>query len=216
MPQKKNPDVVEVIRSRMANILGNFLSCATAIRTLPSSYNLDLQETTPILWSSLDIVKKAIQMLSNLFPKLKINNEALNKPHFNLITSTELANILTRKYDIPFRTSYNIIGTLCRYMFENSLTVSNITPALLSKIIAEVSGHQLTIDVNDIKSALEPTNVVEAHAVIGGPAPIEAKRMLESRRQRRDALTNWLTIVKKKLAEADRQLKTSKIHYFPK
>ena len=54
MPQKKNPDVLEVIRARMSQILGNFVTCATTMKALPSGYNLDLQELTPKLWESIE------------------------------------------------------------------------------------------------------------------------------------------------------------------
>jgi len=97
MPQKKNPDVLEVIRAKMSHILGNFLTSAATMKALPSSYNMDFQEITPRLWESLENVTSSLDMLSRLVANLKVFKNVFSKPLLSFSTSTELANMLVRK-----------------------------------------------------------------------------------------------------------------------
>ena len=101
MPQKKNPDVLEVIRARMSHMLGNFVTAATTMKALPSGYNLDFQEVTPRLWESMEIMLDSLDMLSKLVIHLNIKKDAFNKSFLIFSTSTELVNMLVRKCKIP-------------------------------------------------------------------------------------------------------------------
>jgi argininosuccinate lyase len=216
MPQKKNPDVIEVIRARMGHILGDFLSCATILRTLPSGYNMDFQEATPRLWNSLEVIMDTLDILSKLLPNLKVNGKALEKPAFNLITSTELANTLTRKYGVPFRTAHRIVGALCKYLVEEKMSVSSITPKLIERIAVESSEIHLKVTMEDIKSSFDPKKFVEAHSTIGGPSPTKVREAIKSRKERMISSRKWLTETKSRLIDADERLeRTIKTHNVP-
>ena len=110
MPQKKNPEVLEVIRARASLVLGNFVTVAAAVKSLPSTYNLDFQEITPKLWESIGIVRGSLDMLHKLMPKLKVTNDVSEKALKSFVAATELANLLVRKYDVPFRSAHKIVG----------------------------------------------------------------------------------------------------------
>jgi len=182
MPQKKNPDVLEVIRARMGHIIGNFATCALILKSLPSGYNLDFQEVTPKLWESIAKVKEALVMLSKLLIAIKpVQN--LKSPSLKFSTFTELVRFLFEEYGVPFRTAHRIVGALSRKLAEGGLDPEHVTPALLKNAAEEAAGLSLTVSESDLKKMTSIPNFIEKHRVRGGPAPVEVKRMLESRRK---------------------------------
>ncbi len=208
MPQKKNPDVLEVIRARASHILGNFLTSATTMKALPSSYNLDFQEITPRLWESLENVTSSLGMLSKLVTNLKVSKKAFSKPLLGFSTSTELANMLVRKYKVPFRTAHKIVGSLIRVLTESKLALSDVTPELLQKVIQDSSGLSLKISLEDIHESTDPVKFVESHKTRGGPSPTEVKRMLRVRKQWTALSRSNLSKKKLELNEADDKLRS--------
>jgi len=197
MPQKKNPDVLEVIRARMSHVLGNFVTSFTILKALPSGYNLDLQEITPRLWESFEIVKSSLIMLSKLVAKIKVNENALAKPHFNFLAATELANMLVRKYNVPFRSAHKIVGFLVRELISKGLTLNNLTSEMLNKT-ANSFGFPLNVKEEDILASTDIMKVVESHNAKGGPSPVEVERMLKLRKEQ--AILAKTKIKDKKLA----------------
>jgi len=208
MPQKKNPDVLEVIRAKMSHILGNFLTSATTMKALPSSYNMDFQEITPRLWESLENVTSSLDILSKLVTNLKVFKNVFSKPLLNFSTSTELANTLVRKYKVPFRTAHKIVGSLIRILTEYKLTFSDVTPELLHKVIQYSSDLSLNVNVRDIQESTDPLKFVESHKARGGPSPTEVKRMLKVRKQWTTLSKSNLSKKKLELNEADGKLQS--------
>jgi argininosuccinate lyase len=208
MPQKKNPDVLEVIRARMSQILGNFVTSATTMKALPSGYNLDLQELTPQLWESIETVAGSLCMLSELAKNLKVNKDVFSKQVLNYSTTTELANILVKKYNVPFRTSHKIVGTLVKILLDKKLALSDLKPELLNKTAKDVAGITLAAKLADIKDSIDPKKFVESHNAMGGPAPAAVKRMLKNRKQLTSHSKTSLKEHKSRLEEADLQLKS--------
>jgi len=208
MPQKKNPDILEVIRARMSHILGNFVSSATIMKALPSGYNLDLQELTPKLWDSLDILSSSLIMLSELVINLNLNKNIFTKKILNFSTTTELANLLVIKYNVPFRISHKIIGTVVKILLDKNLDLSDLKPELINKIAKEYAGINLAIKIEDIKECINPKKFVENHKATGGPAPTEVERMLKNREK---LIKNSKTNLKEKklrLKEAELMMKS--------
>jgi argininosuccinate lyase len=199
MPQKKNPDVLEVIRARMSHVIGNFLTSATTIKALPSSYNLDFQEITPRLWESLENVTASLDMFSKLIANLKVLKSAENNSFLSFSTSTELANMLVRKYKVPFRTAHRIVGALVRTLVERKLTLSDVSSELLQKAASDSSSLSLNINLKDIMDSIDPLKFVESHKVRGGPSPIEVKRMLKIRGQ-------WIALAKSNVSKKKLEL----------
>ncbi|MGQ9460179.1 MAG: argininosuccinate lyase [Candidatus Bathyarchaeaceae archaeon] len=208
MPQKKNPDVLEVIRARMSHVLGNFVTSVVTMKALPSSYNLDLQEITPRLWESLENIASSLDMLSKLVPNLKVSKNVFSKPHLSFLASTELANMLVRKYKVPFRIAHKIVGSLIRILIEYKLALDDVTPELLQKVAQDSSGISLNIKIEDIREATDPLKIVKSHNAIGGPSPTEVKRMLKIRKQWTVLARSNLSETKRKLNEAEDRLRS--------
>lgn len=181
MPQKKNPDVLEVIRSRTSMILGNFVSVASTLKSLPSSYNLDHQEITPKLWDSFQLLSNALSMFNKIIRQLQISS-SLDVVNSSYATATELANILVKNHEVPFRQAHKVVGALIKYLVNNQISISEITEGTLQNFrdnnpIME----EIHIQANEVRTALDPSTFIIRHNVSGGPAPDETKRMLEKR-----------------------------------
>ncbi|MBN1785261.1 MAG: argininosuccinate lyase [Candidatus Bathyarchaeota archaeon] len=213
MPQKKNPDVLEVIRARMSQILGNFVISATTLKALPSGYNLDLQELTPKLWESIETVSASLYVLSELTIHLNVNKDVFSKDVLHYSTTTELANLLVKKYDVPFRMSHKIVGAVVKTLLEKKLTLLNLKSELVNKTAENVAGITLAVKQADIKDSIDPKKFVESHNTLGGPAPAEVKRMLKNRKQLTAHSKKSLETHKKGLEEADLKLKSA-IHKY--
>jgi len=206
MPQKKNPEILEVIRARMGHIIGDLASSLAIMKDLPSSYNLDLQEVTPRLWDALEIMEGSLGMLSSFVPHMKVNREIFQKRDLTFTTSTELANILVRKYEVPFRTAHNIVGALVRDLVEQNRSFLEVTPAKLSETAERIAGIPLEIVPEDISSAVNPKGFVQSHNVRGGPSKSEVLRMIKLRRGLLERSGDQLLEEKDRLKHAEKTL----------
>lgn len=208
MPQKKNPEVLEVVRARASHIVGNFVASATTLKALPSTYNLDFQEITPRLWESLESITGSLDMLSKLIPHVKVAKNAFDKPFLGFSTSTELANMLVRKHKVPFRTAHKIVGSLVKNLIENKLTLFDVTPELLQAVAKDSCGLSLNVNMEDIRESTEPLEFVKAHDVRGGPSPNQVKKMLRVRKRWTVLSRSRLSEKKSKLDEAENRLES--------
>jgi len=206
MPQKKNPEVLEVIRARMSHVAANLQAAIMIMKSLPSGYNLDLQEITPRLWETVDCMSSSLMMLTDLLPLLKVKPVSSNLLDFT--TSTELANLLTRKYKVPFRTAHRIVGSLVQELVEQKRHLSDTTPELLGLVSKRVLGAELKISAEDIQSCIDPLQVVKAHSVKGGPAPDEVGRALKTRNQVLEAWNGWLSKETDRLQKSSERLRS--------
>jgi argininosuccinate lyase len=206
MPQKKNPDVLEVIRARMGLVLSDFTAAATILKALPNAYDFDLQETTPRLWNAIETAEASLSMLSKIIPDLKVTLNLKNKPSLSFLTATELANMLVRKHKVPFRTAHKIVGTLVRTLIEEEKTLADASPEMLAEVSGRFLGAPLNVEAEEIREATDPSSCIEAHKVRGGPAEKECQRMLGIRKEMLTASQKWVLEKKKQLKAADSAL----------
>jgi len=178
MPQKKNPEVLEVIRARASYALGDFVASASALKSLPSTYNLDFQEITPKLWSSTDNLTASLSIFVKLVPNLKISSNIESKAAAGFVCATELANMLVQKYCVAFRTSHKIVGALVKALIDSKQTLLDATPELLTKVAEESVGIQLIVKKVDIVECTNLRKLIETYKVQGGPSPAEVERAI--------------------------------------
>jgi len=209
MPQKKNPEVLEVIRARASRVLGDFVASVATLKSLPSTYNLDFQEITPKLWESIDNVGGALDMFVKLIPNLKVSADVSGKALRSFVAATELANMLVRKYNVSFRSAHKIVGALVKSLIESKLTFLDATPELLQKTAEDVSGIELAVKAEHITECINPLKLVETYKVKGGPAPTEVERALTVRKKRIDHSKSNVSKLKQKLAIAESKLEST-------
>jgi len=216
MPQKKNPEVLEVIRARASHVLGNFVAATATVKSLPSTYNLDFQEITPKLWESIDSLRASLDMVHKLVPKLKVTTDVSERALKSFVAATELANLLVRKYGVPFRSAHKVVGALVKILVDEKMTFADATPKLLAKAAEESTSITLLVKAEDIKALADPLKLVEACSVKGGPAPAEVKRALCEREKQVLLTKSNISKMDKELGEAENQLENTIQTYLPK
>jgi argininosuccinate lyase len=111
MPQKKNPDIAEIMRAKSGSVFGAFSGALMTVKGLPMSYNRDLQELTPNIWRGMHDAKESLQLLIEMLASAEFDTARMKEEAGKgFSTATELADSLARAYDIPFRTAHNIVG----------------------------------------------------------------------------------------------------------
>ena len=209
MPQKKNPEVLEVIRARASNALGDFVASTAALKSLPTTYNLDFQEITPKLWASTDNLACSLRIFAKLLPTLKVSTNVEGKAAKGFVGATELANMLVRKYNVAFRTSHKIVGALVKSLIASKETLQNATPELLQSVAQEVVGIKLTVKKEDIIECTNPHKLIETYKVQGGPSPVEVERAITTKKKNMARAKNNVTELKKNLSTAERTLNST-------
>jgi argininosuccinate lyase len=208
MPQKKNPEVLEVIRAHASDLMGNLIASVATMKSLPSTYNLDFQEITPKLWDSIETVRASLDIFHKLLPKIKVTSDVKQKALASFVAATELANVLVRKYNVPFRSAHKIVGALVKSLLDEKKTFADANPKMLQKIAQETADIKLAVKDSDLKALVDPLKLVESHAVVGGPAPIEVKRALAAREKMLFATKSNISKMDKQLEEAENKLET--------
>ncbi len=151
MPQKKNPDVLELIRGKAGRVVGHLMAVLVVLKGLPLAYNRDLQEDKEPLFDALDTVKACLSVLTEMMPKLKFNKSIMRKAaEEGFSTATDLAEYLVRKR-VPFREAHKITGAIVRHCLEKKKTLLNLDLKELkkfSKIIRQDVFDYLTVDAS--------------------------------------------------------------------
>jgi argininosuccinate lyase len=132
MPNKKNPDSLELTRAKTGRILGNFVSLFTMLKALPSSYNKDLQEDKERLFDTIDTIKDILNVNITLLKNLKINKEIMSKSIDHLSFATELADFLTSR-NVPFRNAHHTVGRIVLDCIEHQMFLTSFTEEMLMK-----------------------------------------------------------------------------------
>ncbi len=179
MPQKKNPDVAELLRSRAGTILGAFVSAVTIVKGLPMAYNRDLQDVNPHLWRGISEVRRDIDLLAGMIESARFNRDRMAaEAGKGGTTTTELADTLVREYNIPFRTAHHIVGRAVR---DGSLDLATLDNAALEYYGKSLSS--LGITKEKIETALSVHTSLSVRSLPGGPAPETVQTALTERRK---------------------------------
>ncbi|MEK7309178.1 MAG: argininosuccinate lyase [Nitrospirota bacterium] len=127
MPQKKNPDVPELIRGKTGRVFGNLFSLLVVLKGLALAYNRDLQEDKEPLFDTVDTVKACLSVLAGMMSKIRFNKKIMGKAAGSgFLTATDIAEYLARK-GLPFRTAHKITGKIVRYCLDNKKTLTDLT-----------------------------------------------------------------------------------------
>ena len=176
MPQKKNPDVPELVRGKFGRVAGHLMSLLSLMKSLPLAYNKDMQEDKEPLFDTVDTLKACIHIYIQMMPKVKPDVENMhNAATTGYLNATDLADYLAVK-GMPFRQAHHCAGNAVAYAIEqgrelNELRLEELKP--FSKLIA-----------NDIYKALEPKTVVDRRISAGGTAAKNVKKAVAAAEKR--------------------------------
>ena len=179
MPQKKNPDILELTRGKTAQVIGYLTSMLTTVKALPSGYSRDLQQIKPSLWSTSKISISALIIIKSMFATLTVNKSKMKKSsHSDYLTALDLAEKLVQN-NIPFRVSHQIIGNIVMYAHNEKKPISKIPHYEIKKIVAGTGVNPQTLK-NILKSTTIQSSINDRIS-IGSPGTKEQSRMIISR-----------------------------------
>ncbi|MER3495744.1 MAG: argininosuccinate lyase, partial [Armatimonadota bacterium] len=145
MPQKRNPDMAELIRGRTARAISNWVTVAAVMKGLPLGYNRDTQEDKPPLFDSLQKVRDAIELTRLMLASAEWDLDRMaSSVHGDFSTATDLADFLAAQ-GTPFREAHEIVGQVVRGCVEREIGLEELTEAILREIAPEVPAEALEV-----------------------------------------------------------------------
>ncbi|MCF6236171.1 MAG: argininosuccinate lyase [Gammaproteobacteria bacterium] len=176
MPQKKNPDVPELVRGKAGRVTGNLISLLMLMKAQPLAYNKDNQEDKEPLFDTIDTLRGSLKVFADMIPAMAINRDNMAKAAFQgFSTATDLADYLVRK-GVAFRDAHEVVGRAVRLGVEQSKDLSEMTLDELRKFSDAIGS-----DVFDVLT-LEGSLAARDH--LGGTAPNQVRAAIKRARAR--------------------------------
>ncbi len=161
MPQKKNPDVPELVRGKTGRIYGNLLALLTVFKALPLTYNKDMQEDKEPLFDTVDTLKNVLQILPALLSSMEVKREKIRETlAADFSTATELADYLAAR-GLAFRDAHRVVGEIVRFCLDKGKYLRELTGE-------ELAGFHVLLQDPQARELLEPRAAVEARNCRGG------------------------------------------------
>ncbi len=162
MPQKKNPDIAELVRGKTARVYGDLTTILTMLKGLPLAYNKDMQEDKEAVFDAIDTAKICLELFSSMLASAKVIKPNLRKAAAGgFINATDCADYLTKK-GMPFRDAYRVSGRIVAYCIENNTDIEHLS-------IDEFKSFSDLFD-DDVYEAVNLDNCVNSRKVYGGPS----------------------------------------------
>ncbi|OUJ19183.1 Argininosuccinate lyase ArgH [Methanonatronarchaeum thermophilum] len=200
MPQKKNPDTLELVRAKSGSVLGDYTAISSILKSLPYAYNRDLQELTPKIWSSVQNLRGSLNIANEVIKETEFNNEKLKKSSKKGLTSgSELANYLVKQQEIPFRIAHSKISNLV----NKGLNI-------------EEMAKQLNIPKNTLKQITDPQKILEQKNTHGSPSPKITKQEIKNGQQRLKKHKKQIKTREKKVNDGLKNLEQKMNNYLKK
>ena len=176
MPQKKNPDITELVRGKAGRVFGDLTTLLTTMKALPLAYNKDMQEDKEALFDALDTAELSLQVLAPMLRTATFHPANMKKAAAGgFINATDCADYMVKK-GVPFRDAYKVTGQLVKYCIDRSLTLDELP-------LAQYREFSLVFD-EDVYEAIDLLTCVRQRNLPGGPAPEAVKRTIEATRER--------------------------------
>ena len=171
MPQKKNPDVAELVRGKTGRIYGDLTTLLTMMKGLPLAYNKDMQEDKEAIFDALDHTQLAIEVFTAMFATMKVNTQAMRRAAAQgFINATDCADYLVKR-GMAFRDAYKVSGKLVAYCIKENTT--------LEELSLDVFKEFSEIFSEDVYDAIDLDNCVNRRTAYGGPSPDSVKHQIE-------------------------------------
>ncbi|MBR1771223.1 MAG: argininosuccinate lyase [Lachnospiraceae bacterium] len=170
MPQKKNPDIAELVRGKTGRVYGALMSLLTTMKGIPLAYNKDMQEDKEMAFDAMDTVKDCITLFTGMLATMKFRTDRMAKSAMNGFTNaTDAADYLVGK-GVPFRDAHGIIGRLVLYCIEQNTSIDALSLEQLQSISDRFEA--------DIYDAISLKTCVEKRLTIGAPGPDAMRKVI--------------------------------------
>lgn len=170
MPQKKNPDIAELVRGKSGRVYGNLVALLTVMKALPLAYNKDMQEDKEAIFDSIDTVKMCLPVFTNMIDTMKVRpDKMLSAAKGGFTNATDIADYLVKK-GIPFRVSHEITGKMVAYCIEHNKNIDELT-------LDELKSFSEKFEP-DVYEAISLEICVNERKLPGGPAVESVKKSI--------------------------------------
>ncbi len=176
MPQKKNPDVPELVRGKTARVYANLFALLTLMKSQPLAYNKDNQEDKEPLFDTVDTVHDCVVAFANMIPHIKVNREVLlHAAQQGYATATDLADYLVQK-KVPFRDAHEVVGKTVKYAIEQNKKLDELDLNELQKFSPSIS--------DDVFKILSVEGSVASKNTYGGTSPVQVIAQIKLAKER--------------------------------
>ncbi len=180
MPQKKNPDIAELVRGKSGRVYGALVSMLTTMKGIPLAYNKDMQEDKELTFDAIDTVKGCLALFTGMISTMTFNKDIMEASAKNGFTNaTDAADYLVN-HGVPFRDAHGIVGQLVLFCIDKNIALDDMTLDEF-KAISPVFEE-------DIYQAISLKTCVEKRMTIGAPGPEAMKKVIESCKKRLEEL----------------------------
>jgi argininosuccinate lyase len=171
MPQKKNPDVAELVRGKTGRIYGDLTTLLTMMKGLPLAYNKDMQEDKEAIFDALDHTELAIEVFTAMFRTMKVNAQNMRRAAAQgFINATDCADYLVKR-GMAFRDAYKVSGKLVAYCIAENTTLEELSLDVFKSFSESFE--------EDVYDAIDLDNCVNRRTAYGGPSPESVKHQIE-------------------------------------
>lgn len=171
MPQKKNPDIAELVRGKTGRVYGALISILTTMKGIPLAYNKDMQEDKELTFDAIDTVKGCLALFEGMMRTMKFNKPVMEKSAMMGFTNaTDAADYLVVK-GVPFRDAHSIIGRLVLYCIDKNCSIDDLTIEELRSISP--------VFEEDVYEAISLKTCVEKRLTVGAPGPDAMQKVIQ-------------------------------------
>ncbi len=171
MPQKKNPDIAELVRGKTGRVYGDLMSLLTTMKGIPLAYNKDMQEDKEVSFDAMDTVRDCLTLFTDMLRTLKFNRNSMEKSATKGFTNaTDAADYLVMK-GMPFRDAHSVIGRLVLFCIDRGCAIDDLS-------LKELKGFSELFE-EDIFDAISLERSVEKRLTLGAPGPESMKKVIE-------------------------------------
>ena len=183
MPQKKNPDIAELVRGKTGRVYGALMSMLTVMKGLPLAYNKDMQEDKEMTFDAIDTAKGCIHLFNGMAATMKFNKDVMEKSAKNGFTNaTDAADYLVN-HGVPFRDAHSIVGRLVLYCIDKNCAIEDLS-------IEELKAISPVFEA-DVYDAISLKTCVDKRLTIGAPGKEAMEQVIAANRMYLEAQENW-------------------------
>lgn len=209
MPQKKNPDVLELIRSISSQVIGYESIVSNLLSGLPMGYNRDTREVKEYIESGFTQVGNALICLTEVLKTMIVNKDKmLNSVLSNYSLATDLSDYISQKSRIPYRKVYKIVGLAVKEIITKNILITHLTAKDLKRFGKKMEVNIPLTDI-ELKNILNPLTVVLKRKNIGGASFTVMKGIIDKRKKINSVQTDWIIQSSEKINHAKKKTETA-------
>jgi argininosuccinate lyase len=181
MPQKRNPDPLEITRSKTAIVIGNLTTIMTILKSLPSGYSRDLQDTKIPFWNSVELVVSSLEIMNDIIKYLIVKKDKMKRASMeSYAISLDIAEVLVTKYNVPFRTAHQMVGALVNLSANNNdkIPFRSLSNDDIRNVLSEMKVNIASDKIINAIKAIDSNKSIRIRSSKGSVNPKEQTRII--------------------------------------